>query len=79
VRGRQWGRLQGTLAVAALASQQVLFMKFSRSGRLRWVRRPAALQRFGRLRSVTSASNGDLLVTTSNGADDRVLRVSPRR
>ena len=40
--------------------------------------RPEALARFGRLRSVTSARNGDLLVTTDNGAGDRVLRVSPR-
>jgi glucose/arabinose dehydrogenase len=79
VRGRGWGRLEGTLAVAALKSSQVLFMKFSRRGELRWVRRPAALQRFGRLRSVTNAPGGALLVTTSNGSDDRVLRVSPRR
>ena len=44
----------------------------------RWTSAPAALRRYGRLRSVTRLDNGDLLVTTSNGADDRVLRVSPR-
>jgi len=27
---------------------------------------------------VTSARNGDLLVTTANGVDDRILRISPR-
>ena len=37
----------------------------------------AALQRFGRVRSITSARNGDLLVTTDNGSGDQVLRVSP--
>jgi aldose sugar dehydrogenase len=42
------------------------------------VRTPAEVTSFGRLRSVTRARNGDLLVTTSNGSNDAVLRVSPR-
>jgi len=78
VRGRQWGRLDGTLAVAALAGQRVVFMKFDRRGRLRWTHTPGALRQHGRLRSVTRDGNGDLLITTSNGGADRVLRVSPR-
>jgi glucose/arabinose dehydrogenase len=78
VRGRQWGRLNGTLAVATLKAERLLFMKFDKRGHLQWVRQPRAMQRFGRLRSVTRAGNGDLLVTTSNGADDAVLRVAPR-
>ena len=78
VEGDQWGALDGSLAVAALKSQRLLFMKFDRDGVLKWVEAPAAVQKFGRLRSVTSAANGDLLVTTSNGGTDHVLRVSPR-
>ena len=78
VRGRQWGRLQGTLAVAALKGSAVLFMRFDRAGDLVSVTRPPALARFGRLRSVTAARDGDLLLTTDNGSGDRVLRVSPR-
>ncbi|WP_165821159.1 PQQ-dependent sugar dehydrogenase [Nocardioides gansuensis] len=78
VRGREWGRLQGTLAVAALKASRLVFMKFDDRGRLQWTRAPRAMRQFGRLRSVTSTASGDLLVTTSNGARDRVLRVSPR-
>lgn len=78
VHGRSWGRLRGTLAVAALKGSRVLFMRFDDRGRLRWVRAPRPLRQLGRLRSVTSMPGGDLLVTTSNGTDDRVLRVSPR-
>ena len=78
VRGAQWGALEGTLAVAALKGSEMLFLRFDAEGSLLSVTRPGRLQRFGRLRSVTSARNGDLLVTTDNGADDRVLRVSPR-
>ena len=74
----EWGALQGTLAVAVLKDAELLFLDFDAAGRLESVRRPRALQQFGRLRSVTSARNGDLLVTTDNGVDDRILRVSPR-
>lgn len=78
VRGSQWGRLEGTLAVAALKASEMLFLRFDDAGALVSVRRPQALARFGRVRSVTSATNGDLLVTTDNGDGDRVLRISPR-
>ena len=78
VRGEQWGDLDGTLAVAALKGSEVLFLRFDADGRLLSVDRPARLTRFGRLRSVTSTRNGDLLVTTADGSGDRVLRVSPR-
>jgi glucose/arabinose dehydrogenase len=78
VRGSQWGSLQGTLAVAALKGSEMLFLRFDSAGSLVSVTRPDELARFGRLRSVTSARNGDLLVTTDNGTGDRLLRVSPR-
>jgi glucose/arabinose dehydrogenase len=59
-----------------------LFLRFDDDGALLSVTRPKALTRYGRLRSVTSTTDGDLLVTTDNGADDgagdRVLRISPR-
>jgi len=78
VRGSDWGVLNGTLAVAALKSSQVLFMRFDADGHLKWVRSPAVLHNYGRLRSVTRAADGDLLLTTSNGSGrDVVLRVSP--
>jgi glucose/arabinose dehydrogenase len=78
VRGSQWGALEGTLAVAALKGSEVLFLRFDPDGTLTRVTRPPRLQRLGRLRSITSARDGDLLVTTDNGARDRVVRVSPR-
>ncbi len=79
VRGKQWGRYNGTLAVAALAGNRVVFMKFDKAGALKWTRTPPALRSYGRLRSVTSAANGDLLITTGNGGgSDAVLRVRPK-
>lgn len=78
VQGEQWGALAGTLAVAALKGSRLIFLSFDTNGKLQQVRRPRALQGFGRLRSVTSSGNGDLLVTTDNGKSDRVLRVRPQ-
>jgi glucose/arabinose dehydrogenase len=81
VRGKGWGALHGTLAVGALAGERVMFVKFNADGRLRWTRAPEALREYGRLRSVTRARDGSLLVTTSNGGGgsggDVVLRVRP--
>jgi glucose/arabinose dehydrogenase len=80
VYGRKWGAFNGALAVAALKASRMLFLTFDRRGKLVRKRVPAALKRYGRLRSVTVAPNGDLLVTT-DGADRTglVLRVRPRR
>ncbi len=78
VSGYQWGDLRGTLAVAALKASRLIFMKFDTNGKLLWTRSPGVLQGFGRLRAVTRDSNGDLLVTTSNGSGDSVLRVHPQ-
>jgi aldose sugar dehydrogenase len=78
VSGAQWGEYDGTLAVAALKGSRLVFFKFDHGGQLLWTQAPDALTHFGRLRSVTRARNGDLLVTTSNGSGDAVLRVSPR-
>lgn len=76
---RGWGALGGTLAVAALKTEQVLFMTFDRNGRFRGAVAPRALRRYGRLRSVTVASGGRLLVTTSDGdGRDSVLVVTRR-
>jgi glucose/arabinose dehydrogenase len=79
IHGEKWGRLDGTLAVAALKANRVVFMRFGPSGGLRWTRTPRALRELGRLRSVTLTPSGHLLVTTDNDdGTDAVLRVRPR-
>lgn len=78
VSGSRWGSYAGTLAVACLKGSKLMFLRFRPNGTFVSVRVPVELTRYGRLRSVTRAPNGDLLVTTANGLGDRVLRVSPR-
>ena len=78
VNGDKWGALDGALAVACLKASRVLFLTFDTSGKLQRVRAPRELRQYGRIRQVSSAENGDLLVTTDNGGGgDLILRVSP--
>ena len=53
IRGKKWGLYNGMLAVATLKDSRMLFMRFDPAGRFRYLLTPAALTRFGRLRSVT--------------------------
>jgi glucose/arabinose dehydrogenase len=77
-RAAGWGSYRGTLAIAALKAERVLFMKFAADGTLRWVKVPDELTQAGRVRAVTALPNGDLLVTTDNGSgQDKILRVRP--
>ena len=78
VYGRQWKGYNGALAVACLKAGRVLFLTFDGAGQLVRKRVPAALTKYGRLRTVTQVPNGALLVTTSNGGgSDVILRVRP--
>lgn len=74
-----WGRWQGCLAVATLANQSLLIMRFRADGSFVRMWRPPALDgRYGRLRSVVLGPGNALYVTTANGVGtDRILRVAP--
>lgn len=78
VYGKQWKGYNGALAVACLKASRVLFLTFDGTGNFVRKRVPAALTKYGRLRTVSQMPNGDLLVTTSNGGGgDVILRVRP--
>ncbi|WP_121258487.1 PQQ-dependent sugar dehydrogenase [Nocardioides ferulae] len=79
VYGRKWGALGGALAVGVQKAERVLFLTFDGKGRLKRARAPKALRQYGRLRGVTQAPGGALLVTTDNGDGDAILKVTPRR
>jgi aldose sugar dehydrogenase len=78
VSGPQWGDLDGTLAVAALRGSKLLLMTIGADGAAASVAEPGPLDgTFGRLRAVRTGPDGALFVSTSNGDDDRVLRIDP--
>lgn len=77
--GAQWGPLEGALIAAALKDSELLAFRFDAGGTLQ--SGPEVLPEFngtyGRLRSVEQGPDGALYVSTSNGSNDRILRVTP--
>lgn len=75
--GPDWGAWSDSLVVATLKKQDL--RRFSVDG-VRVTEREILIDRkYGRLRAATSAPDGSLLVTTSNGSGDRIIRIVPSR
>lgn len=80
VYGSRLGAYDGTFAVAALKAERVLFLTISDAGKLRGVRTPPALTKFGRIRTVVDGPGSVFYVTTDNGGgNDAILAVRARR
>ena len=75
--GADWGAWADSLVVTTLKEQDL--RRFSiENGRVT-EREILFDQRFGRLRGVTAAADGSILITTSNGSGDRIIRIAPAR
>jgi len=76
--GEQWGALDGALVITALKGAKVLMLSLSERGDVTSVAVPPEFtSTFGRLRAARSGPDGALYLTTSNGQDDKLLRVTP--
>lgn len=78
LEGARWQNLRGLLAVAALKGAKLLLLRVGPTGAVTEVGQVPQLDgHYGRLRAARSGPDGALYVTTSNGYDDRVLRIAP--
>jgi glucose/arabinose dehydrogenase len=78
LEGDQWGGLNGALVITALKGEKVLFLSLSESGDVTSVSVPPEFDAtFGRLRAARTGPDGALYITTSDGSDDKLLRVTP--
>lgn len=76
LNARSWGDWRGALAVASLKDSSLRLLRFTKTGNLRESWKPVALdRRYGRLRAAVQGPDGALYVTTSNGSNDKILRV----
>lgn len=79
LEGEQWGGLGGALVVTALKGAKLLLLTLEDDGSLAEVSVPEETDGpFGRLRAARLGPDGALYVTTTNGDDDRLLRITPR-
>lgn len=78
--GPAWGDLEGTLAVSAQKGEKLFLMRpgtGADADRITSVTVPAELDgEFGRLRGARLGPDGALYVTSDNGTDDVVLRIT---
>ncbi|HET9143050.1 PQQ-dependent sugar dehydrogenase [Actinophytocola sp.] len=76
--GRQWGTLDGALVITALKGAKVLLLTLTEAGTVASVAIPPEFNdQFGRLRAARTGPDGALYLTTTNGDDDKLLRVTP--
>lgn len=77
VAGTEWGPYDGALAVSALKGSKLLLMRLGADGQVASVAVPRELDgTYGRLRAVRVGPDRALYVTSSNGADDVLLRIT---
>jgi glucose/arabinose dehydrogenase len=77
--GSQWGPWNGSIAVAALAGEQLKVFTVNSSGVLTNQFTPPELDNtFGRLRTPVMGPDGALYVSTANGGNDKILRIVPQ-
>ncbi len=76
LKGEQWGRLDGWLAISVLKDQKLLLLNVTQgavSGE-----RSLFEGEYGRLRAATFGPGNVLYVSTDNGDNDAILRISPQ-
>ncbi len=79
LQGEEWAGFDGALVVTALKGAKLLVLTLDEAGTLDSVAVPEATNGpYGRLRAARLGPDGALYVTTTNGDDDKLLRVTPR-
>lgn len=77
--GSQWGAFDGALVVTALKGAKLLLLRLGPDGALADVTVPTETNGpYGRLRAARVGPDGALYVTTTNGDDDKLLRITPQ-
>lgn len=78
LEGSDWGAWDGALVITALKGAKLLLLSLDGEGRVTEVAIPDATNGpYGRLRAARTGPDGALYVTTTNGADDQLLRITP--
>lgn len=74
LHGTQWKAWNGALVIAMLKAQHLKLLLFDSQGNVASEQRLLTDQ--GRLRAVQQAPDGSLYITTDNGQNDRIIRLS---
>jgi aldose sugar dehydrogenase len=76
--GPQWAGWNGALVITALKGAKLIVLTLDPAGAVTSVSVPPELNGpYGRLRAARRGPDGALYVTTTNGSDDKLLRITP--
>ncbi len=76
--GDQWGTLNGALVITALKGAKLIVLSLDKDGNVTNAAIPPEFaDKYGRLRAARTAPDGALYLTTTNGSNDKLLRVTP--
>ncbi len=77
LRGSQWKAWEGALAMAVLNGKHLKLLTISEQNQVISTEDLFA-QQFGRLRTAVQGPDGNLYISTDNGGNDQVIRVTPQ-
>jgi glucose/arabinose dehydrogenase len=77
VTGTRWQAWNGALAVAMLKAQHLKILRFDGNGKI--INEDKIITDKGRLRAAHMGPDGSLYITTDNGNDDAIIRLTPKR
>ncbi len=75
LKGEKWGTWNRAVAVAVLKGRHLRIMRFDESRKL--IEEKAVLGEYGRIRSASLAPDQSLYITTDNGSNDKIIKVTP--
>jgi glucose/arabinose dehydrogenase len=75
--GPQWGTLDGALVITALKGAKLLVLTLNGDNVAAVAIPPEFNDKYGRLRAARTAPDGALYIASSNGTNDKLLRVTP--
>lgn len=76
IRGNQWGKYSSALAMAVLKDKHVHLLKFDKNYNIELEKE--MLSGFGRIRSIVQGPKGNLYLSTDNGSNDKIIKVTPK-
>lgn len=75
LKSENWGRWNGAIAMAVLKGKQVRIMHFDQNNSL--IEEKSVLTDFGRVRSTVLGPDGNLYISTDNGSNDKIIKITP--
>lgn len=76
MKGEQWKKWDGSLAIAMLKDQKLTILTIDKQGKITDEAKEF-VKKFGRLRTAVQGPDGNLYISTDNPSNNQIIRVTP--